>query len=116
MNKNILVSVILPVYNVEKYLECCIDSLVHQTYKFIEIIIVDDGAQDNSGEIADRWAARDTRIKVVHKENGGVASARNVGLKNASGDFVIFVDPDDWIEPQLLEKLYECLLITWNIY
>lgn len=105
MNKNILVSVILPVYNVEKYLECCIDSLVHQTYKFIEIIIVDDGAQDNSGEIADRWAARDTRIKVVHKENGGVASARNVGLKNASGDFVIFVDPDDWVSFDHVEYL-----------
>lgn len=105
MNKHILVSIILPVYNVEKYLEACIESLVHQTYEFIEILIIDDGTRDSSGIIADKWADKDSRIKVLHKENGGVASARNAGLKMASGQFVVFVDPDDWVTYDYIEYL-----------
>lgn len=105
MQKDNLVTIILPVYNVEKYLSCCIDSLINQTYKNIEIIIVDDGSIDNSGIIADNWSIKDNRIKVIHKFNGGVASARNAGLKSAGGDFVIFVDPDDWVTSDHVEYL-----------
>lgn len=105
MGKNKLVSVILPVYNVEKYIEKCIDSLINQTYKQIEILIIDDGSVDDSRVIADRLALKDNRIKVIHKLNGGVASARNMGLKMAMGDFIIFVDPDDWVTSDHVEYL-----------
>ncbi len=91
------VSIILPVFNVEIYLRDCLDSLLAQSYRNIEIILIDDGSKDLSGEIADEYAKKESRVIVFHKENGGVASARNLGLKNASGDFIIFVDPDDWI-------------------
>lgn len=105
MDNRDLVSIILPVYNVEKYLGFCIESLINQTYKNIEIIIVNDGSKDNSGIIADKYASIDSRIKVIHKQNGGVASARNEGLKNAAGDFVVFVDPDDWVIDEHIEYL-----------
>ncbi len=100
------VSVIIPVYNVEKYLKECLDSVVNQTLKDIEIICVDDGSTDNSGAILDEYASKDSRIKVVHNENKGVGNARNTGLGLATGDYIYFLDSDDYIELNALEKLY----------
>lgn len=94
-----MISVVIPVYNVEKYFERCVDSVIGQTYKNLEIILVDDGSTDNSGKLCDGIADSDHRIKVIHKENGGLSSARNAGLKNVSGDYITFIDSDDWIEP-----------------
>ncbi len=102
-----LVSVIVPVYNVAPYLEQCLDSIVNQTYRNLEIILVDDGSTDESGAICDRYAEQDSRIKVVHKENGGQSSARNVALDMMMGEWVLFVDSDDWIELNTLELLLE---------
>ena len=98
-------SVIVPVYNVERYIRKCLDSLVNQTYKNLEIILVDDGSPDNSGAICEEYASRDSRVRVVHKENGGVSSARNVALDIATGDYICFVDPDDWIALNAYEEL-----------
>lgn len=92
------ISVIIPVYNVEKYLDQCIQSIIQQTYKDLEIILVDDGSKDQSGTICDRYASIDQRIKVIHKSNGGLSNARNTGLQEASGDYVLFVDSDDYYE------------------
>ena len=89
---NPLVSIIVPVYNVEEYLDECVESLVNQTYPDIEIILVDDGSPDNCPKMCDDWAKRDSRIKVIHKENGGAASARNIGFDNATGEYIGFVD------------------------
>ena len=100
-----LISVIVPIYNVEKYLDRCVDSIINQTYKNLEIILVDDGSPDNCLAICDSWAEKDRRIKVIHKENGGVSSARNSALDIASGDYIGFVDSDDWIEPDMYEIL-----------
>ena len=102
-----LVSVIVPVYNVAPYLEQCLDSIVNQTYQHLEIILVDDGSTDESGAICDRYAEQDGRIQVVHKENGGQSSARNVALDMMTGEWVLFVDSDDWIELNTLELLFE---------
>lgn len=100
---NVLVSVIVPVYNVENYLEKCINSVLEQTHQNFELILVDDGSPDKSGEICDRYAEKDNRIKVIHKENGGQSSARNVGLNIASGDYFIFLDSDDFLNIHALE-------------
>lgn len=100
-----LVSIIVPVYNVEKYLERCIQSLVRQTLNDIEIILVDDGSSDSSGLLCNKFAERDRRIQVVHKENGGLSSARNAGLKVASGRYVGFVDSDDDVELDMYERM-----------
>ena len=100
-----LISIIVPVYNVEKYIRRCVDSLINQTYRNLEIILVDDGSPDNSGAICDEYAKLDSRIKVIHKENGGVSSARNVGLDNASGEYIGFIDADDYIDLQMYEVL-----------
>lgn len=100
-----LISVIVPVYNVEEYIEKCLDSIINQTYKNLQIIIVDDGSPDNSGKICDEYAKKDNRITVLHKENGGVSFARNIGLQNATGNWVTFVDSDDWIENDYIEQL-----------
>ncbi len=97
MNQD-LISVIVPVYNVEEYLDRCVNSLVRQTYKNLEIILIDDGSTDNSGKKCDEWAQMDNRIKVIHKENGGVSSARNIGLDNATGNYISIVDSDDYLE------------------
>lgn len=105
MSKYALVSIIVPVYKVEEYLDKCVASLVNQTYKNIEIILVDDGSPDNSGNIIDSWANKDCRIKVVHKTNGGVSSARNAGIKLATGEFIVFVDSDDVVSSRLIELL-----------
>ncbi len=101
-----LISVIVPVYNVELYLEQCLNSIINQTYKNLEIILVNDGSTDNSGVICDLYANIDNRIIVIHKDNGGVSSARNAGLNVAKGNFIGFVDPDDWIADDMYEKLY----------
>lgn len=105
-----LITIIVPVYNTEKYLERCVNSIVNQTYDNLEIILVDDGSTDNSGKICDEYAEKDGRIKVIHKENGGVSSARNLGLNVCSGDYVGFVDSDDTIEPNMYEILYTNLI------
>lgn len=104
--KAALISVIVPVYNVEKYLHKCINSILNQTYKNLEIILIDDGSTDNSGKICDEYALKDNRIKVIHKENGGLSSARNAGLDICSGDYIGFVDSDDYIAEDMYEYLY----------
>lgn len=104
-----IISIIVPVYNVEKYLEQCVDSIINQTYKNLEIILVNDGSTDNSGVICDKYKQIDHRIKVMHKENGGQSSARNIGLDIANGKYVGFVDSDDWIESDMYESLYKRL-------
>lgn len=100
-----LVSVIVPVYNVEKYLRDCLDSILAQTYSNIEVILINDGSKDGSGSICDEYAAKDSRIKVLHKENGGVSKARNAGLDMMQGEFFSFVDGDDTVEPDYLELM-----------
>lgn len=106
---NELISIIVPVYNVEQYLEKCVSSIINQTYKNLEIILVDDGATDNSGKICDELAKLDNRIKVYHKENGGLSDARNYGVEKATGEYIGFVDSDDYIDPEMYEKLYEAI-------
>ncbi len=101
-----LISIIVPVYKVEKYLKRCIDSIINQTYKNLEIILVDDGSPDNCGQICDEYAEKDSRIKVIHKENHGVSAARNTGIDIAAGEYLGFVDSDDWIEKDMYELLY----------
>ncbi|MFR1065186.1 MAG: hypothetical protein DBY41_05425 [Clostridium sp.] len=110
MNKKI--SVIVPIYNVEQYLDKCVESLVNQTYKNLEIILVDDGTKDKSGEMADLWSIKDERIKVIHKENGGLSDARNAGMKIATGEYITFVDSDDWIN----YKMYAILINNLEKY
>lgn len=100
-----LISIIVPIYNAAKSLHRCIDSILTQTYTDFELILVDDGSKDNSGMICDEYAKRDERVKVYHKENGGVSSARNLRLEGISGDFVAFIDSDDWIKPDFLEQM-----------
>ena len=99
------ISVIVPIYKVEKYLVRCVDSIINQTYKNLEIILVDDGSPDNCGAMCDEYAKQDERIKVIHKENGGLSSARNAGLDAATGDYIAFVDSDDRITPDAYENL-----------
>ena len=105
-----LISIIIPVYNVENYLDRCIKSVLSQTYSEIEIILVDDGSTDSSGEICDQYAGISTRVKVIHKENGGLSSARNTGMTVAAGNIISFIDSDDWIHSRFLEILYEELI------
>lgn len=101
------VSVIVPVYKAEKYLEKCVDSILSQSFSDFELILVDDGSPDNCPAMCDEWAAKDSRIRVVHKENGGVSSARNTGLDRAAGAYVLFVDSDDYVHPDFIRRLYE---------
>ena len=107
-----MISVIVPVFNTADYLEKCIDSILNQTYRDIEIVLVDDGSTDGSEHICDEYAKKDCRIKAVHKENGGLVSARKKGLSIATGEYIGFVDSDDWIEPDMYEKLYEKLCLS----
>ncbi len=100
-----LISIIVPVYNTEKYLDKCIQSVLAQTYTNWELLLIDDGSTDSSGAICDKYAAEDSRIRVFHKENGGVSSARNLGLDNAKGEWITFVDADDWVEASMLKEL-----------
>ena len=101
------ISIIVPAYNIQNYLRSTLDSVLAQTYENLEVIVVDDGSTDNTGKILDGYAARDSRIKAVHKENGGVTSARLRGVEEASGDYIGFVDGDDYIEPQMYTRLME---------
>lgn len=106
---NDLISVIVPIYKVEPYLDKCIASIVNQTYKNLEIILVDDGSPDNCPAMCDSWAERDSRIRVIHKPNGGLSDARNAGMAVATGELLAFVDSDDWISPDMYEYLYQRL-------
>ena len=99
------ITVIIPVYKVEEYLDDCLRSVVGQSYPHLEIILVDDGSPDRCGAMCDEWAKKDPRIQVLHKKNGGLSDARNAGLDIASGEYISFVDSDDWIEPDFIEKL-----------
>lgn len=107
MNQPELISIIVPVYKVQNYLDKCVESIVEQTYKNLEIILVDDGSPDNCPAMCDEWAKKDSRIKVIHKKNGGLSSARNAGLDVCTGDYIGFVDSDDWIEPDMYEYLLD---------
>ena len=101
-------SVVVPVYNVEKYLAECVDSVLRQTFADFELILVDDGSKDASGALCDEYAAKDSRVKVIHKENGGLSDARNVGTAAAVGDYVVYIDSDDYVaDSDFLEKIYE---------
>lgn len=112
INRNTLLSVIVPVYNVEQYLSKCIESILNQSNKNIELILVDDGSTDNSGYICDKYAKDDSRIHVIHKQNGGPITARYEGVCNATGEFVTFVDSDDWIDSRMYETLMALCLET----
>lgn len=112
MNKNPKVSVIVPVYKAEAYLHRCVESLLAQTFQDYEILLIDDGSPDKSGEICEKYAQMDSRIRVFHKENGGVSSARQCGIDNALGEYIIHADPDDWVEPNMLECLVNQVLKT----
>lgn len=107
MNKAPKISVIVPVYKAEKYLAKCIDSILSQSFTDFELLLIDDGSPDHSGEICDHYAKQDQRIRVFHKKNGGVSSARNLGLKEAKGEWIAFVDSDDWVLEGYLEGLYK---------
>lgn len=106
----VLISVIVPVYNIVEWLPRCVDSIRKQTYRNLEIILVDDGSTDNSGAMAEKFALEDKRVRVFHKENGGVSSARNLGIEMARGKYIGFVDSDDYIEPQMYERLVSVAL------
>lgn len=104
--RDVLVSVIVPIYNIENYLKQCVDSIIHQSYRNIEIVLVDDGSTDSSRYICDEYAKNDFRVKPIHKENGGLTSARKAGIEASTGEYVMFVDGDDWID----ESTVECLV------
>jgi len=108
--QNPLISIIIPIYKVEDYIRCCIDSILSQTYKNLEIILVDDGSPDNCGSVCEEYSLKDKRIKVIYKKNGGLSSARNAGLDIASGEYIGFVDSDDWIENDMYESLYNAII------
>lgn len=101
------ISVIVPVYKAETYLRRCVNSILAQTFQDFEVLLIDDGSPDKSGEICDEYAKKDSRVRVFHKENGGVSSARQCGIDNALGEYTIHADPDDWVEPNMLEELYK---------
>lgn len=105
-----LITIIVPIYKVEDYLRRCVDSILNQSYKNLEIILVDDGSPDRCGEICDAYANVDKRIKVIHKKNGGLSDARNIGIEIAQGKYVSFIDSDDWISREYVEKLYKLLI------
>lgn len=109
MSNLILLSIVIPVYNTEKYLAQCVNSVIEQPYEHLEVILVDDGSTDNSGKLCDEFEQKDNRIKVIHKENGGLSSARNTGIKHITGDYVLFVDSDDFIEKNSILMIVEFL-------
>lgn len=110
------ISIVVPIYNVEKFIHQCLDSIVGQTYQNLEIILVDDGSPDGCGIICDEYAKKDRRVIVVHQENQGVSVARNVGIEMATGEWIMFVDPDDWLELDCCEKVMECVARKpWDI-
>lgn len=101
-----LITIVLPIYNVEKYLDRCISSVVHQTYRQLEILLIDDGSPDSCPAMCDAWAQRDRRIRVIHKPNAGVGFARNTGIEHANGEYICFFDSDDYVDPTLVEECY----------
>lgn len=103
------ISIIIPIYNVERYLENCLKSILNQSFEDMEVILVDDGSIDNSGAICDEYSTKDNRVKVIHKLNGGLSSARNTGLDMANGEYIGFIDSDDYVHPQMFEILYNVL-------
>lgn len=109
-DKKELVSVVIPVYNVESYLSKCLDSLVNQSYKNIDVILVDDGSTDTSPIICDNYSAKYPNINVIHQKNAGVSAARNKGIDSANGKYIYFVDPDDWCELDAIEVMYNSLV------
>lgn len=109
-----MISVIVPIYNIASYIKQCIESLICQSYKKLEIILVDDGSTDESGRICNEYASKDARIKVIHKENEGLVRARKTGLMNSTGEYIAYVDGDDWIEPDMMGKLYS-MLVKQNV-
>ena len=104
-----LVSIIVPVYNVKPYLNRCVDSLLGQSYQNMELLLVDDGSTDGSETLCDEYAAQDARVRVLHKKNGGLSDARNAGVDAAAGEYLSFVDGDDWVSPYYIENLYRAL-------
>lgn len=117
-----LISVIVPIYNVEKYLQRCVESILSQSYSNIEILLVDDGSTDDSGLMCDQYVKQDSRVRVLHKKNGGLSDARNAGLAEAQGRYVCFFDSDDWVESDILEKAYRAMnqanveVVIWGFY
>ena len=114
MNKSILgpdpkISIIIPVYNVEQYLGRCMESVLNQTYKNIEVILIDDGSKDRSSSMCDEWKAKDDRVVVIHQKNAGAGAARNAGLAIANGELIGFVDSDDWIQLNMYETLINAI-------
>ncbi len=110
VGKEPLISVIVPVYNVEKYIRKCLDSIINQSYKNLEIIVINDGSTDASGQICDDYAKKDSRVKVIHQKNKGLSNARNTGINHASGAYITFADSDDWMEPEMYQVLYKNLI------
>ena len=109
-NNKPTISVIIPIYNVEQYLNQCIESVVTQDYRNLEIILVDDGSKDKCPEMCDHWAEQDERIIVIHKPNGGLSDARNAGLRKACGQYISFIDSDDWVDSSFLQRLYDSII------
>ncbi|UOK56378.1 glycosyltransferase [Bacillus sp. OVS6] len=120
------ISIVVPIYNVEKYLHKCIDSILSQNFTDLEIVLVNDGSTDSCGRICDEYSIKDNRVKVIHKKNGGLSDARNTGIEISTGDFIGFVDSDDWVEPNMYETLYNlcisnsadistCSIFVWDI-
>lgn len=107
LHNNPKISIIVPVYNAEKYLHRCIDSILNQTFTDFEVLLINDGSTDSSGSICDEYAKKDSRVRVFHKENGGVSSARQLGIEHCKGEYSIHIDSDDWIEPEMLELLID---------
>ena len=116
MTMSVLISVIVPVYNVDRYLDKCIESILSQTYVSFELLLIDDGSTDNSGNICEKYAELDNRVKVIHKENGGVSSARNVGIDNSNGEWIAFIDADDWIYPDYLNSFISSFSQNADLY
>jgi len=110
INEDVLISVIVPVYNVEKYLQQCVDSILNQTHSNLELLLIDDGSTDNSSAICKQYAQKDERVRVIQLKNGGVSRARNMGLENAKGDWIGFVDSDDWISEEAYERMLEAAI------
>ena len=109
MKQNPLISVIIPVYKVEPYLRQCVDSILSQTYTNLEVILVDDGSSDHCPAICDSYATQDSRVRVIHKTNGGLSDARNAALEVCTGDYIAFVDSDDWIEPEMYTDMMDLM-------
>ena len=116
-----LVTIILPIYNTEKYLDRCVNSVLCQSYKNLEIILIDDGSSDFCASKCDEWEHRDSRIKVIHKKNEGLGEARNTGIKNAAGEYICFFDSDDYIDPEIIEKAIKSIkrnnadIVIWGV-